>query len=333
MKKKFFAALLGVAMCLSLAACGGDTQTSGSGSQNGGSSQPQVEQPADLTGTWKQINSNSEETWQEAIIQADTITVSWVMDNGDSTALYWAGTFQAPSEPGDYSWDSVNDTQQTGMAILASGDETKTFTYSEEQLSYEVSALGTTTTVRMEKVAELEDTAGPDADDSTESEGSVETSVSDPDESEVYIPADMTVSQENALRSALSYLDFSSFSRQGLIDQLEYEQYTVEDATFAVDNCGADWNEQALASAHSYLDYSGFSYSGLLDQLLYEGFTQEEATYGVDNCGADWNAEAAESAASYLEYSAFSRDGLIDQLLYEGFTQEQAVYGVEQNGL
>lgn len=143
---------------------------------------------------------------------------------------------------------------------------------------------------------------------------------------------DMTTAQKNALRSAQSYLKFTAFSYEGLIDQLEYEQYSYEDAVFAVDNCGADWDEQALNSALSYLEYTAFSYSGLIDQLEYEKFTTEQATYAADNCGADWNEQAAKSAESYLKFSSFSRDGLIDQLEYEGFTYDQAVYGVEANG-
>lgn len=142
----------------------------------------------------------------------------------------------------------------------------------------------------------------------------------------------ITISQQNALDAAKSYLAYTAFSYEGLIDQLEYEQFSTEDATYAADNCGADWNEQALLSAQSYLEYTAFSYSGLIDQLEFEEFTTEQATYAADNCGADWNEQAAKSAESYLNYSSFSRDGLIDQLEFEGFTHEQAVYGVEANG-
>lgn len=143
---------------------------------------------------------------------------------------------------------------------------------------------------------------------------------------------ELTMGQKNALNSAHSYLAYSAFSYSGLIDQLEYEGYSTEDATFAVDNCGADWNEQALESALDYLDYNAFSYSGLIDQLEYEGFTTEQATYGVDNCKADWNEQAAKCAQSYLDYSSFSRAGLIDQLEFEGFTTEQAEYGASAVG-
>ena len=77
---------------------------------------------------------------------------NWVMDNGDTKSLYWAGTFVPPTDTTEpYIWDSQNDTEQTGMAILASGDDTKAFTYSDGFISYEVSALGTTTTVRLSK--------------------------------------------------------------------------------------------------------------------------------------------------------------------------------------
>lgn len=98
------------------------------------------------------------------------------------------------------------------------------------------------------------------------------------------VPA-MSRSQENAVRSAESYLNFTSFSRQGLIDQLMFEDYPEEDAEFAVEYLDVDWNEQAWLKAESYLDYTSFSRQGLIDQLLFEGFTEEQAVYGVDQTG------------------------------------------------
>ncbi len=141
-----------------------------------------------------------------------------------------------------------------------------------------------------------------------------------------------TTGERNALKKAQSYLDFSAFSRDGLIGQLEYEGFSNSEATYGADNVGADWNEQAVKSAQDYLEYSAFSYTGLIDQLEYEKFTHEQAVYGADNCGADWNEQAVKCAEEYLEYSSFSKDGLIGQLEYEGFTHDQAVYGAEQNG-
>lgn len=95
----------------------------------------------------------------------------------------------------------------------------------------------------------------------------------------------ITTGQKNALKSAYDYLKYSSFSYKGLIDQLEFEGYTTEEATYAVDNCGADWKMQAEKTAQSYLDYSSFSRQGLIDQLIFEGFTKEEAEHGVSAVG------------------------------------------------
>lgn len=91
--------------------------------------------------------------------------------------------------------------------------------------------------------------------------------------------------EENAIKSAQSYLSFMSFSRKGLIEQLEYEGFSTEVSTFAVDSLGANWKEQAAKSAKEYLDLMSFSRSGLIDQLIYEGFTREEAEYGVTAAG------------------------------------------------
>ena len=146
------------------------------------------------------------------------------------------------------------------------------------------------------------------------------------------IPSE-TVSQQNAVRSAKNYLNFTAFSRSGLIRQLEFEGYSKEDATYGVDNSGANWMEQALKSAKNYLDFMSFSESGLIRQLEFEGFTAEEARYGVANSGADWMEQAAKSAKKYLDFMPFSRSGLIQQLEFEGFTNEQAVFGVNSVGL
>ena len=76
-----------------------------------------------------------------------------------------------------------------------------------------------------------------------------------------------------------------AFSYDGLIDQLEYEGYTHEEAVYAADNCGADWMEQAAKKGADYLDIMPFSRQGLIDQLEYDGFTAEQAKYGATQNG------------------------------------------------
>ena len=122
MKKFLLIALSSVLALGMLTACGETNQT-----------EPENEPvtPPDLVGEWKQTNSNAEDAWQAATI---------------------AGSFEAPTTADEpYTWESENDKDQTDMAILASGDDTKTFTYQDGVISYEVSAMGVTQTVKLEK--------------------------------------------------------------------------------------------------------------------------------------------------------------------------------------
>jgi len=105
-------------------------------------------------------------------------------------------------------------------------------------------------------------------------------------------PAGPAVSQQQALDSAKSYLDMGTgFSRAGLIDQLSSsagDQFSVADATWAVDHSGADWYAQAVMSAKGYMKMGGFSRASLIDQLTSsagEQFTLAQATYAVNQVG------------------------------------------------
>ena len=91
-----------------------------------------------------------------------------------------------------------------------------------------------------------------------------------------------TMGERMALSSTKNYLRTMGFSKKGLINQLEFEGYSTEEATYAVNNCGANWKEQAVRVAKNYLNTMSFSKQGLIDQLEFEGFTSEEALYGAE---------------------------------------------------
>lgn len=94
-----------------------------------------------------------------------------------------------------------------------------------------------------------------------------------------------TVSQQNAVKKAKSYLNYTAFSYEGLVEQLEYEGFPHSDAVYGAEHSGADWMIQAERKAKSYMDYSAFSRKGLIDQLEYEGFTSDQAAHGADSVG------------------------------------------------
>lgn len=122
-------------------------------------------------------------------------------------------------------------------------------------------------------------------EDTTETTIAVATPTETEAVEEAEADSDLTLAQQNAIGQAESYLSFTAFSREGLIEQLEYEGYSNADATFAVDAINVDWNEQAALQAEQYLELMSFSRQGLIDQLLYEGFTQEQAEYGASAVG------------------------------------------------
>ena len=143
--KKAIALLVAAMLLTGLSACGGST-TADAPAKSDGTSKTETNkeepkpQPADLTGTWKQTNSNDPSSYMEATISGDTIEVNWI------------GTDQAPAAAGDWKWTSQGDTETMASALLASQDATKDFTYSEaDGVSWETTALGTTITVKTVK--------------------------------------------------------------------------------------------------------------------------------------------------------------------------------------
>ena len=83
----------------------------------------------------------------------------------------------------------------------------------------------------------------------------------------------------------VEYLESSAYSRNGLIEQVEYDGFTKEQAIYGADNSNADWFEQAIKGAKEHLDASKYTRDELIEQLKYGGYTQKEALYGVNNCG------------------------------------------------
>ncbi len=155
---------------------------------------------------------------------------------------------------------------------------------------------------------------------------------------------------EQAARSAKTYIETMPFSRAGLVQQLASdagERFTLEQAEYGVsfieNNNIVNWNEQAFQSAKLYLETMAYSRRGLVDQLSSEfgsQFTIEQAEYGVASLETegivDWNEQAARAAQQYLDVMPYSRSELLEQLSSEygsKFTLEQAEYGVSSTGL
>ncbi len=103
-----------------------------------------------------------------------------------------------------------------------------------------------------------------------------------------------TVSQQQAIDAAESYLsEDTGWSQAGLIAQLSSSYgngFSVSDATVAVDSLtSVNWNQQAVLAAQGYMTSEpGWSACGLVQQLdspYGSQFTQAQAEYAVQTVG------------------------------------------------
>lgn len=94
-----------------------------------------------------------------------------------------------------------------------------------------------------------------------------------------------TPAQTNAFMSAKLHMSEMPYSHAGIVAMLESEGYSHEDAVYAADRLGVDWNAKAAEMAQQYVNTMEFTREDLIDQLMYEGFTREQATAGVTAIG------------------------------------------------
>ena len=94
-----------------------------------------------------------------------------------------------------------------------------------------------------------------------------------------------TEAQQDAMASAVDYINQMAFSRDWLIAQLVADGVDTNDAAWAADHCGADWNDQAYKKAEEYLRLTSFNHKDMVDQLIFEGFTADQAEYGATKAG------------------------------------------------
>lgn len=91
--------------------------------------------------------------------------------------------------------------------------------------------------------------------------------------------------QRRAIARAESYTNLMAFSRARLIQQLEFEGFTHNDAQWAVDQLTIDWNEQALKKANSYHSLMSLPPENIRRLLTFEDFSEEQIDYAMTNIG------------------------------------------------
>lgn len=99
-----------------------------------------------LSGFWK-----SDDPKMKATVTQSTVEIIW--EDGDMSGLYWKGTFLAPARLVNGSKIvSDGDTDVMSESLLASRDTSKEFTFEKDTLSFKLTLMGVTKTVRLVRV-------------------------------------------------------------------------------------------------------------------------------------------------------------------------------------
>lgn len=146
--------------------------------------------------------------------------------------------------------------------------------------------------------------------------------------------------KESARNAALAHLDFTEYSKAYLYNiLLTQDGFTPDEASYAVENCGADWKAQALSFTKDLLSTMDYFRSELFAQLTTGWlFTEEEANYALDSCSVDWdqlNDPAITQALATTErWNQYSRAALIDYLTtYKNFSAAEAESAIDACGI
>ena len=130
--------LLASLLSLALGGCGENAASAG---------------PPDLTGTWRQQDYDATNFYQIATITEDTVECYWHLNSTGEEFLYWTGTFTPPEDGTQpYIWTSENNLEKALTSNWAERDETKTFTYKDGKLSYNVNMAHLRMTYALERV-------------------------------------------------------------------------------------------------------------------------------------------------------------------------------------
>ena len=102
-----------------------------------------TEAPVSWNGTWTAEGFS-------AVIKDKLIVINMV--SPDSSSLYWQGTWDSSKQAKDGAEIvSIADVEALSMSMLGSQNETKAFAFSDDELKFSMSLMGTTKIVRLKK--------------------------------------------------------------------------------------------------------------------------------------------------------------------------------------
>lgn len=211
---------------------------------------------------------------------------------------------------------------------------------------------------KVEKIQEVESTASSEAQESESQEAKQDTTSTD-DSEKVAETTDIEYTHrqnanspddlEQAKDIALNYMSISNMSRKLLLEQLEWEGFSTETASSAIDELVNSGEIEFFTKCYNWgshlIENHGESKQLLYNELINTGFSEEEVAYAFDlfeNVDqVNWSLEAVQRAEEFLLYnrSDYTREEMISTLTYingvigSGFTQEEAEFACDKLGI
>lgn len=155
MTRKIISALaLAIALSVPVSACGSDAGTPVSADVSKSpvakkKAAPKPPTKVNFEGSWAMVNPEPALN-MTAMISNDTIEIIWDLD--DLTALYWKGSFPTTDQLSSIEKiESVGDVPAMDASLLGSQNKTKTFTYKDGRLAFELTVMGTTRVIELER--------------------------------------------------------------------------------------------------------------------------------------------------------------------------------------
>ena len=107
------------------------------------------------------------------------------------------------------------------------------------------------------------------------------------------VPVEENANVEEATEVAKRYLEAAPYSKDGLRDTLQENEYFTESAASeAVNNLDTDWQKQAELSIERHLNADGISEKKLREYMEAEKFTPEQIDSAIEAVSPDWQQQA-----------------------------------------
>lgn len=143
-----------------------------------------------------------------------------------------------------------------------------------------------------------------------------------------------TKSQKEAVKKTKDYVKYDHASKANIIKRLvEWDDFSEEDAQYAVNHVKCNYNKAALKTAKDYYKNNHMSKEVIQKQLTseWEQFTEKEAQYAVKHLKVDYKKAALARAKKMYKTNHLSKQAIYNALFSSDlrFTEEEAQYAVD----